>query len=78
MLFKEIIAIYREKLTKPINTKCSINLQIVKSPETYNCHSALKALNREGLRKAKRNVSQHNCSAGRHLNLGPPKYDAGV
>jgi hypothetical protein len=24
MLFKEIIAVYREKNTKPINTKCSI------------------------------------------------------
>jgi hypothetical protein len=40
MLFKEIIAVYSEKHTKPINTKCSIT--DCQSGGSYSYRSALK------------------------------------
>jgi hypothetical protein len=43
-LFKEIIAVYSEKHTKPINTlfRQYTELLNVKAGGTYNCHLALK------------------------------------
>jgi hypothetical protein len=44
MLFKEIIAVYSENHTKPINTLCGQNadLLIIKSGGTHHYHRALK------------------------------------
>jgi hypothetical protein len=41
MLFKEIIAVYSENYTEPINTICKSYLN-VKAAATYGDHSALK------------------------------------
>jgi hypothetical protein len=41
MLFKEIIAVYTENTTRPINTKYATTLQVRKAG-TYNYHQALK------------------------------------
>jgi hypothetical protein len=44
MLFKEIIAIYSENLTKHINTLCGRNAEMlnVKASGTHDYHLALK------------------------------------
>jgi hypothetical protein len=41
-LFKEIIAVYSENHTEPINIKCKKELLNVKAAGTYSDHSSLK------------------------------------
>jgi hypothetical protein len=43
MLFKEIITVYSEKYTKPINTKHS-EILIVKAGDAYSYHLGFKGL----------------------------------
>jgi hypothetical protein len=41
MLFKEIITVYSENHTKPINTLCEQNEELVIAGGTYSYHGAL-------------------------------------